>query len=169
MSRRTKGHYPFSLKFNRRESFLIAAHGQSQSRTVCPFFFRSRQEFLCQVWKKQSYMRHLFNKHHDRLITFLLFVRSQHLIARKMFVSSLATGSHPSWSSLLQFNLFLVHFYGVLDSIQFRCWFEYCFRFCRCATTFYATIKIQLLRFMLQLTFTTHKRTKQNSLLSNIL
>jgi len=71
--------------------------------------------------KNQSYMRHLFNEHHDRLIMFLLFVRSQHLIARKMFVSSLATGSHPSWSSLLQFNLFLVHFYGVLDSIQFRC------------------------------------------------
>jgi len=30
------------------------------------------------------------------------------------------TGSHPSWSSLLHFYLFLVHFYGVIDSIQFK-------------------------------------------------
>ena len=39
------------------------------------------------------------------------------------------TGSHPSWSSLLHLYLFLVHFYGVVDSIQFRCWFEYRFSF----------------------------------------
>ncbi len=31
------------------------------------------------------------------------------------------TGSHPSCSSLLHFYLFLVHFYSVVDSIQFRC------------------------------------------------
>ena len=31
------------------------------------------------------------------------------------------TGSHPSWSCLLHLYLFLVHFYGVVDSIQFRC------------------------------------------------
>jgi hypothetical protein len=31
------------------------------------------------------------------------------------------TGSLPSWSSLLHFYLFLVHFYGVIDSIQFCC------------------------------------------------
>ena len=54
--------------------------------------------------------------------------------------------------------IFLVHFYGVVDSIQFRCWCEYCF-------SFFAFL---LLRFMLQLKFTTHTRTKQNSLLSNI-
>ena len=52
MSRRTKGHYPFLLKFNRRESF----HNPSltynpQSRSV-QFIFCSRQEFLCPVWKK---------------------------------------------------------------------------------------------------------------------
>ncbi len=28
----------------------------------------------------------------------------------------LGTGSHPSWSNLLHFNLFLVHFYGVVES-----------------------------------------------------
>ncbi len=51
MSRRTKGHYPFSLKFNRRESFHIPPLADnSQSRSV-RFFFCSRQEFLCQVWK----------------------------------------------------------------------------------------------------------------------
>jgi len=102
--------------------FLIRPHGQSQSHTVCPVFCSLPPGiFMSGLEKNQSYMCHLFNEHHDRLIMFLLFVRSQHLIARKMFVSSLATGSHPSWSSLLQFNLFLVHFYGVLDSIQFRC------------------------------------------------
>jgi len=53
MSWRTKGHYPFSLKFNRRESFLVR-RTRTISITHClsSFFFRSRQEFLCQVWKK---------------------------------------------------------------------------------------------------------------------
>ena len=31
------------------------------------------------------------------------------------------TGSHPCWSSLFHFYLFLVHFYGVVDSKQFHC------------------------------------------------
>ena len=34
---------------------------------------------------------------------------------------SVLTGSHPSWSSLFHFYLFLVHFYGVVDSIKFGC------------------------------------------------
>ncbi len=52
MSWRTKGHYPFSLKFNRRESFHNPPLTYNpQSRSV-QFFFRSRQEFLCPVWKK---------------------------------------------------------------------------------------------------------------------
>ena len=55
MSRRTKGHYPFSLKFNRGESFHNPpAHVQSLSRSV-QFFFRSRQKFLCRFGKIQSY------------------------------------------------------------------------------------------------------------------
>jgi hypothetical protein len=48
------------------------------------------------------------------------------------------TGS-PSWSSLLHFYLFLVHFYSVVDSIQFL---STALVICRCATTFYATINI---------------------------
>ena len=39
------------------------------------------------------------------------------------------TGSNPSWSSLLHFYLFLEHFYSVVDSIQFHCWFEDRFSF----------------------------------------
>ena len=34
---------------------------------------------------------------------------------------SVLTGSHPSWSSFFHFYLFLVHFYGVVDSIKFGC------------------------------------------------
>ncbi len=52
MCLRTKGHYPFSLKFNRGESFHnppahVLLHGLSS-------FFLSRQDLKCQVWKKTS-------------------------------------------------------------------------------------------------------------------
>ncbi len=48
---------------------------------------------------------------------FLLCIRKAECLAS----SSQTTGSHPSWSSLLHFYLFLVHFYSVVDSTQFRC------------------------------------------------
>jgi hypothetical protein len=64
MSLRTKGHYPFSLKFNRGESFHnppahVLLHGLSS-------FFLSRQDLKCQVWKKTSIMentKHLPARH----------------------------------------------------------------------------------------------------------
>jgi hypothetical protein len=62
----------------------------------------------------------------------------QHYMEGKVF--SAETGSHPSWSSLLHFYLFLVHLYGVVDSIHVD--LSTALVFCRCATTFYATIYI---------------------------
>jgi hypothetical protein len=54
MSRRTKGHYPFLLKFNRSESFHNPpAHVQSLSRSV-QFFFLLPPGFLMSGLKKNS-------------------------------------------------------------------------------------------------------------------
>jgi hypothetical protein len=61
MSRRTKGRYPFLLKFNRGESFHNQpAHVQSLI-TVCPvFFFAPARYFYVRFEKKQSYYNSLF-------------------------------------------------------------------------------------------------------------